>query len=651
MKKLTILIVGLLGACSGIGIFNSEDNILISIGEESVTTEEFLYAFNKNRTEDSSASREEIDEYLALYTNFKLKVIEARTRGMDTTSEFIKEYESYKGQLDDTYIKSNDDIDSFVKEAFERLQYEVKAAHILFALEEGAMPGDTLQVYNRALTVRDSILNGASFNNVARAVSEDPSAKQNGGELGYFTVLQMVYPFESAAYKTNPGEISMPVQTKFGYHLIKIIDKRRNEGKVQVAHIMIRPGNGDKEKVFELYDKLIEGANWDELCAQNSDDQQTAARKGVLMPFAKAQMLSAPNFAEVAFNLDEPGQISDPVQTNYGWHIIKLIEKLPVDNFEENERRLRSQVKRDSRSQIGHEKMLERLASENKLIENEQNIQLVIDPENHSYVKNKWIFKEDSLGGEVLFTINNKNHLASGLYELIEKDNNQKPDKGYLFGQFKQYREKCLIDYEKAHLDQKYPDYKYLRQEYHDGILLFSIMEDEVWLKASTDSVGLKKYYESHLEDYIDSTRVKAAIFNAKESWIADSLKERIPDVETYLGLSVIEKEQILNQYNDSTRLSLQLDSGIFVVEEHPILKKISLSDKITTIAVDDSWNYVLVVRDPEEALPFKEIRGRVISDYQQILENNWLGKLKEKFPVEVHKPELTNIYKKFENL
>lgn len=648
MKKLAIFLVGTIGLFTSFIIFESSPkSTLITIANEAVSTEEFLYAFNKNRAPDATVTRDELDEYLQLYINFKLKVVEAKSRGMDTTAIFLKEYQSYLNQLDNSYLQADNDSEFLVKEAYERSLYEISAAHILFTLNESASPADTLKTYSKAIQIRDSIIQGASFEYMAVAFSQDPSAKKNKGNLGYFSVFSMVYPFETAAYTIELGSISMPTRTRFGYHLIQVNDRRPNEGKVKVAHIMIRNGDTAKEKAFELYDQLVAGANWQELCEQNSDDSQSASRAGVLTPFSKNQI--AAEFSQAAFTLKEVNELSDPVKTAYGWHIIKLIERLPVGDFKSNEKQLRAKIRRDIRSNLSKQKMVERLATANNFIENTENVQMVITPANHQYLDNKWVFAADTTTGIELFLIADNTYLAMNFYKFVENASQQIKTKEYLYQEYKKFKEESILNYEKAHLADKYDDYRYLRQEYYEGILLFSIMENEVWAKAGEDSLGLAEYYKLNANDFIDTTRIGVVIYSTKNQAIIDSISLQFPDADAYLNTSQKEKQALLTHFNKTSQLSLQLDSGKFVIAEHHVLQKLTLPYKATVLEDDENWYYVLPLTDPMAPLPLQEVKGKLMAGYQVVLETRWLEELKKKYPVSVKKTNLKKLYKKFE--
>ena len=457
----------------------------------------------------------------------------------------------------------------------------------------------------------------------------------------------MVYPFENAAYQTPVGQISMPIRTKFGYHIIKVNDKRPNAGKVSVAHIMIRTRDGAQDKAIELHEQLLAGADWDQVCQQNSEDGQSASRGGVLAPFNRGQIV--PEFAEAAFALSNPGEITDPVKTPYGWHIIKLIEKLPVSDFEANKRQLHGQVRRDSRSQISQQRMLDRLANENGLIENFDNVQTIVDPENHSFGKNKWAFDEDTLKNLDLFVIQDSSYLAEAYYRSVSKVTNHAKTEAFLFENYKKFKEESLVDYEKAHLADKYDDYKYLRNEYHDGILLFSIMEKEVWAKAGNDSLGLASYYDQHKSEFMDTTKLGAVIFSANNRPLIDSVAKVYPNSEAFKNLTLSEKQAVYNHDNQDSQLSLQIESGEFVIREHAVLQKLTLPYTDSLIELGGKWYFTLILRTPDQPPPLDDIKGRMISDYQEVLEQTWLEELKGKYLIEVNQTELKKVYKELE--
>ena len=296
-----------------------------TLGTYPVPANEFAYVYRKNNSAAPDyGTRQSVNDYLDLYTNVRLKVLEAEQKGLDTTQAFKRELDGYRQQLAQPYLTEKSVTDQLVREAYDRMSQEVSASHILIRVAPDATPQDTLAAYQRIDKIRQQALAGTDFGQLARTQSEDPSAKENGGKLGYFTAMQMVYPFESAAYKTPVGQISAPIRTRFGYHLIKVNDKRAAQGEIKVAHLMIRMNANTaksdsltaKKKIDELYSRLKKSENWDKLVAQFSEDAGSAANGGELPPFGTGRMI--PSFEEVAFKLQKPGDIAAPVQTPYG---------------------------------------------------------------------------------------------------------------------------------------------------------------------------------------------------------------------------------------------------------------------------------------------------------------------------------------------
>ncbi len=646
-KNLPIIFLAILATACGILNIggNKEQEPLLTVNHEPVYAGEFIYAFNKNRPADSTVTRQAIDDYLELYVNFKLKVAEAKARGLDTTAAFRQEYSTYLEQLQGSYLKSPEVTDSLVQQAFERLQTEVRASHILIKVEENAPPADTLAAYNKALAIRDSLLHGQPFEKMAMLYSEDPSVRQNKGDLGYFTTLQMVYPFENAAYGTPVGQVSLPVRTRFGYHLIKVTGQRPNRGKVRVAHIMLRHSPEARDRIFDIYDQLQGGADWDELCRQYSQDSRSAAKGGELPPFSYRQVVEP--FAKAAFALDKPGEISDPVETRYGWHIIKLLEKLPVSDFAANESRLRAQVSRDSRSTLSRQLLLDKLARENKLQEFGENIEAIVNPGNHRFVKEKWLWQHDSLANLPLFAIGDSLYTAAGLYEQIASDKHQQNTRDYLFKAYKKYRDESLVAYEKAHLADKYPEYRYLEREYYEGILLFTIMEQEVWQKAATDTAGLRAYYQAHSAAYVDTGRWQVAVFTAPDEQVIDSVAAALPDAQAFARWPLAEKQQLMQGNNGTTELSLRLDTGIYEAASHPVLQKLSRPFETARTNTQQGYHYVILLRNPDEPPPLSQVKGQVVAAYQEELERNWGAELRQKYEVAINRKVLEDVYKK----
>ncbi|MBC3542027.1 peptidylprolyl isomerase [Rufibacter sediminis] len=503
--------------------------VLLSIGPEKVPVSEFAYVYEKNNTNaDSAFSSASVNEYLNLYTNFKLKVAEAKSRGLDTTQAFKTELGGYKEQLAQPFLTEKSVTDQLVREAYERLKKEVNATHLLVSVDMEADPKDTLAAYQKALDLRNQAVNGTPFESLAQRFSEDPSARENGGNLGYFTALQMVYPFENAAFNTPVGQISQPVRTRFGYHLIKVNEVRPAQGEIKVAHIMVRAQQGlpkadslaAKKKIDEIYSRVQRKEDWNKLASQFSEDAASADNGGELPWFGTGRMI--PSFEEAAFTLAQPGAISAPVQTAYGWHIIKLLERKELPTYEEMETSLRNRIAKDSRSELNKAAFLRRIKTENKFQENQPIKEAMLRLADSTLLAGKWKFnvpaEPKNLPTATLFTINGKAFTAGNFATYIDSNQRTRQNVSPTHAMnllYDRFVETSLLDYEKEHLEEKHPDYRMLVNEYHDGILLFQLMEEKVWAKAVEDTVGLKAFFEANKDKYMWGERTQATILSA----------------------------------------------------------------------------------------------------------------------------------------
>lgn len=605
---------------------------LFSINNQPVYTDEFIYLYKKNHLKADDFTEQKIISYLDLLVNFKLKVTEARARGIDTTSAFRKEFKSYRDELMKPYLGDQDVLNRLTQEAYQRLKEEVKASHILIGVAPDAAPADTLKAFNKALGIRARILGGEGFDNVARLESDDPSAKTNGGSLGYFTALQMVYPFEQAAYSIPVGEISQPVRTRFGYHLIKVTDRKPARGEVEVSHIILRTGQGDdtkvKNKILDIYDQLRGGRSWDELCKEYSDDPATKNTGGRLRPFGVGALPAVPEFETAAFSLKAPGEISDPFQSVYGWHIVRLERKMPVPTFQEVETSLQRRVSRDERLQIADNKLLDSKKKKYGFTENGEVKKMCIDAADTSLQKGNWKFRGDTASlSKVLFSFQGRKTPVADFISFISKNQGyaSEPPAIRMAGLYDQFVREKLTEAEEEKLLQTNADYKNLLTEYKEGILLFTIMESEVWTRASADTAGLKNHYEGTKEKYKAGDRVNARLFVTGDKGFADQMKQKVEAGDSLTREDVKRFKSILPRRNYERGENKAVDRAPWSMGVH---------------RVDVDETHYLVEIDhllPPGIKTFEEARAQVISDYQDVLEKKWVAALKEKYSVKMN--------------
>ncbi|MCK5693593.1 MAG: peptidylprolyl isomerase, partial [Bacteroidales bacterium] len=380
MKKSLLLLV--FATILATGLKGQGSPVLLTIGDEQVILEEFERIYQKNNNE-SSLNRQDPEAYLELFINFKLKVNEAEALGMDTTAKFINELEGYRKQLAKPYLVDEEAKEAMMQEAYLWSKYDIRARHVLIRLPESPTPEDTLAAYDKIMEIRARIKSGEAFDVVAKATSEDASVHQNGGELNYFTVFSMVYPFEKMAYATPVGQLSMPFRTSYGYHIIMVVDKRPARGSIKVAHIFIRmpseTGEDEKkvayEKVQMVYDSLQMGTEFGALAKRYSDDRASAQSGGEIPWFGTGRMI--PDFEDACFAIEKKGDYSKPFKSFYGWHIVKLMDKKEIGSYEEMKPELQQKIDRSDRNTARTDNFIAKLKSEYQFSENREALQPV----------------------------------------------------------------------------------------------------------------------------------------------------------------------------------------------------------------------------------------------------------------------------------
>lgn len=631
--RFCFLALTLLGQAFAHAQSGSKPITLFSVNKKSVSAEEFIYLYEKNhKGRPAEFTKEKIDEYLELYIKFKLKVEEARQRGMDTTSQFKKEFIGYKEALRKPYLPDTKLVDSLTLLTYNRLKEEVKASHILIKVAADAPAADTITAYTKIMEIKKRIDAGEDFGTLAIALSEDPSAKSNEGSLGYFTALQMVYPFEAQAFNTSIGSVSKPVRTRFGYHLIKVLDRRLAQGEVEVSHILIRVGkdrDSDKAKrqIFDLYEQLEGGVKWEDLCKQYSEDQSSKDNGGKLRPFGVGAMASVPDFERTAFALTKPGEYATPFATQYGWHIVRLEKKIPLPSYKEIEASLKSRVSRDERMQTAKEAIQKNLRTKYAFAENAEVKKQVFVLADTSLQKARWKAPLGTLSGQTLFSLGIKQILSSDFFDYVMT--NQKTNKLAPAAYFNQLYENFVNSRLEAEVEEDLmrnnADYRYLSNEYYEGILLFDIMEKEVWNRASEDSVGQRNFFQAHPGRYKAGERVEAVIYSATQT-------ELITDIKKAMETDSLMTEEVLKKNK------VRVEKGKFEKTERAILSNISWTPGVQRAELDGNYYLVKIERIlPPGNRTFEEARGQLISDFQNHLEEEWLTSLRKKYSVKIN--------------
>lgn len=651
MKKKLLFVFGLLLT---IGANAQQDPVVMEIDGKPVTKSEFLQIYLKNNSAPQY-DKASLDEYMELFKKFKLKVAEAEVLGYDTIPKLKKELEGYKKQLAHPYLVDAAKNDELVKQAYERTVNEIRASHILIKLDPNAAPADTLAAWDKIMGLKKRIEKGEDFASVAkgRNGSEDPSALSNGGDLGFFNAFQMVYPFEEAAYTTPMGTVSEPFRTRFGYHIVKVTDKRPARGTMRAAHIMVATSKSASEedvknaekKINEIYAKLQAGAKFEDLVKDFSDDPSSNQKGGELPAFGSGTTTRmVPAFEDAAFELKANGDYSKPIRTDYGFHIIKRVELTSVRSFEEMKKELQTKVNRDERSKKTQDSFVAKLKTEYKYVDNsKKSAKWFIKNLDTTYYIGKW--NADKLKSDkTLFTLDGEKFgqqsFATYLennYRGVRKDGNALVVKQ----QLKNWEKETILAYEESKLAGKYPEYKALVTEYHDGILLYEIMTDKVWNKAMKDTVGLKSFFEANRSKYMWGNRVDVVVYECSSQKIADQVSKMIAN-------DTINSKHVIDAINKDSELNLRVRTNKFDVDQTPFLK-----DRNVTVGVNKSYEfegkfYVLKVKEKLAPMnkELNEAKGTVTSDYQTYLEKTWLEELAKKHKIVINEPVLYSLGK-----
>ncbi|HOV83693.1 MAG TPA: peptidylprolyl isomerase [Paludibacteraceae bacterium] len=619
------------------------DPVLMIINGNPIYKSEFEYIYNKNNS-NNLLDKKTLDEYVDLFINFKLKVEEAKAQGIDTTTAFINELKGYRAQLAKPYLTDQKLEEALIKEAYDRMKEDVEVSHILVRIPQNATPADTLTAWNKIKLIQKQ-LEKEDFAKVAREMSEDEMAEKTGGYIGWITAFQTPYSFESMAYNTPVGSISKPVRTSFGYHIIKVHNRRNSPGEVLVAHIMRFTSNDSeknkraKEVIDSLYQRILAGDDFGTLAKNYSEDKPSASRQGELPWFGTGRMI--PEFEKAAFALKNIGDVSEPIQTPFGWHIIKLLDKRNLPSFEKIKPDLERRLKYDERGKLPKQSFLKKLKIEyNYQVIPESVEEFYKLAEGHSLNDSIFLVNISKLN-KPLFSFADRKYTQQDLANYIKKNPyTQKTIPTEMINEkLNEFVDNELLNYEDSQLEKKYDDFRLLMQEYHDGILLFEISNREVWEKAVQDTMGLANYFNQHKSDYKWSKpHFKGLVIYCKDKntfKTAKLIAKRSPEKE-------IEKN-LLNRLNDSIQY-VKIEKGLFVQGDNKAVDKFIFKVK-DNYTPPEGYPYVFVhgrlLKSPED---YTDVRGAIISDYQDYLEKEWIKKLRTKYPFYVDKDVLKTV-------
>ena len=649
-RNLVVLLI-FIGYFSG-NAQNKKD-VLLTINTNPIYSSDFTKVFNKNLDLVVEESQKNVAGYLDLFIDYKLKITEAYAQELDKDKQYINEFKKYQDQLAKKYIYDKRIISKLVVEAYDRSLEEINADHILVLSNLNDSPSDTLKAYSKIKEAHIKAINGENFTSLVKEYSEEPGAKKSKGNLGYFTAFQMVYPFENTAYSTKVGEISKITRTTFGYHILKINDRREKKPKINVSHIMIFSNKNKKvenpeERINELYAMIMQGEPFENVAKQFSEDKNTGIKGGQLKTFGPGD-LKAPKFEDAAYSIQNNGEILAPIQSAFGWHIIRLNEKFSIPSFEEQKDDIEKKVKGGARALVVTQAINNKIKKKYGYKEGVSCVPYFNTYVSDSILNRKWTYTPISLSeNQILFTIGD--HDATYIDFSLYLRDNQKTIKKYmnkeslLLDLYVRFKNETLENYFKKRLEIENQEYATIIDDYRNGLLVYDVMNKNIWQVAKTDSTGLELFYEKTKDNYKWKKRLDVDIYSSSDESITKQVQILLNEGE--------ELTDIKQQINLDGKINIITVSDIFEIDQSELPKGLMAEKGVSGIKVDDGFYTVVKIKEVIEPTlkEFKEVRGTVISNFQTEIEKKWMESLHQKYDVEINNKALKKLKKKLDN-
>ena len=632
--KIKLLICAIVGGA--FLAFAANDPVLMTINGKDIHLSEFEYLYKKNQ--EQQVQKESVEQYLDRFVTFKRKVADAEANGIDTLKSFQAEYNGYKNDLAKPYFEDAALQEKLQREAYERMQENVDVDHIMLVPRNREETEAVLM--QRMDSIRNCIVkNGEDFFEVAKKCSMDPSVQRNNGHYGYISSGQFPYAWEYVAYTTPTGEVSKPFRTDFGVHLIRANGHRPDPGQVEAEHILILTQNKSddekaaaKAKIDSLYNVVKAGADFEEIAKKYSEDRGSAKNGGKLGWFGINRMV--PEFEKVAYALAD-GEISEPFATSYGYHIVKKLGHKGVGTYEESVGKIKAAMQQDERSQMSYNNKIEQLKKQYNYKNNDKKFRAYLEKElkKHGQYDSTFVTKIIGQSDFTIATYADVKVPAKVLAKLLNpKAKLDNPNAvGYIAGKVDGYIKGDIMQHYVDNISNDNAEYRNLINEYRDGMLLFEISNRKVWEGASKDTTGLQKQFEANRSKYSwDKPHFKGIILSANSDSTAQAVKAMIPT----LGADTL-TQTLHKQFGNKIKMEryTPVAKGENAVIDDVVFG-VSQKEKDAKYPVA----FVLeggVINQPES---YTDVKGQVTSDYQEILEKEWLESLEKKYPVKVNK-------------
>lgn len=628
----------------------AQEDVLMVVHDREISKSEFLRLREKYYEATDTVATE---DFLDLFIDFHLKVAHARSEGIQNEPSFRSELSRYRRELALPYLGDQKTEEVLAREAYERLHTDVNASHILVRLSPGYSPEDTLMAYEKAMLIRERIINGdEEFGEVAKATSDDPSAKNNSGNPGYFTALQMTYPFENQAYSAPADSLSMPVRTRFGYHIIRVNDRRPSRGEIRTAHLMIGFNEYDEEearqKIREIHEDLLLGYDFEMMAQDYSTDPNTAGQGGILPWFGTGYIV--PVFEEAAFDLEDRGDISEPVLTEFGWHIIKLLDKREIPPYDEIKPELVKKIRgsADERSELIKKALVTRLKKEWNFSENAGALGVFYNIVDSSIFQGNWTIPSGLGLNSEMFSLNGRKIIQKDFARFIAQNavvRHPWPRDEYIGSLYEEFVAQWLIRHENENLEEKYPEFRILVREITDGMLLFEITDRVIWSDAGSDSIALADFHQKNRFDYMRGRGLDAAIFTTDNGNIAGKAARRASRKDCLFWNR--DNDWVIKRFNrNSGEDVITYEEGVFYRGDREITDTVEWSEGVSEVISSDRGFQFVVIEEIIEPQPktLGEAYDQVVSDYLEYLESEWVKQLHDKYDVVINEDVLSEI-------
>jgi len=621
-------------------LHSQSSEVLFYVNEHEIAVDEFEYIYKKNNPGLETVDKADAREYLDLYVNFKKKVIRARELQIDTLPSLNEELEGYRRQLSRTFLMNEEINKNLVRELFERKQYDVNISHILVSIDPEASDEVVEAAYLKAMELRQGLKNADSFSDYAKKHSQDPAVDRNGGTIGYITapLPDGFYELEKAAYDIPIGELSKPVRTRMGYHIIKVNDRRKARGEVEVAQILVRTRDADSpdenavKKISDAITQLQQGDSFDEVARKFSEDATSAARGGYI-GFIGINMFDRA-FEDAAFNLSTDGAYSAPIRSRLGYHIIQRISRRPIEDFDQMKSVLTQQIENSERKDIALQDLVNRILEDAGYTLNEELLNSFIDDLTDEFFTYRWRVPEDLEDGD-LFTIGEKSYQLSEFADHLRRNTRQRlrmsrdaDIRNSVMEIYESFKSDAAIIHYESTLEEKYPAFRSLMREYEEGILLFEITRMKVWDKATQDSTGLLNFFEKNAHQYYTEPAARTTYIQIRE---ADD--RNVKRIAKYAAKN--SPERVINRFDGRRGITLESNEVQYFESRIPEYLRLE-QGYITAIAENKEkeghWFAVVEEIIPPQARTLQQARGFVIADYQDLLEKQWMEELNARY-------------------